>query len=118
MRYKVGVTQYSMHARHTWASGTPAASSVRGRGMGGGEQGGLMLPLLPQGQAPVPNAHHHILKEGGALQADDGPIVRPYTRLAVVWVLLSLRVHTSVRSNTRNQIVPLIKPYMIAGNKT
>ena len=58
------VAQHSLHGRHTWASGTPAASSVRGRGVGGGEQGGLMLPLLPQGQAPVPNADHHIFKEG------------------------------------------------------
>ncbi len=98
-----------MHGRHTWASGTPAASSVRGWGVGGGEQGGLMLPLLPQGQAPVPDADHHILKEGGALQADDGPIVGPHTRLAVVRVLLSLHVNTSIRSNTENQIVPQVE---------
>lgn len=97
LHYEVGVIQHSMHGRHTWTSGTPAASSVRGRGVGGGEQGGLMLPLLPQGQAPVPNADHHIFKEGGALQADDGPIVGPHTRLAVVRVLLSLCAQTSVR---------------------
>jgi len=65
--------------------------------MGGGKQGGLMLPFLPQGQAPVPDADNHILKEGGALQAGDGPIVRPHTRLAVVRVLLSLCAQTSVR---------------------
>ncbi len=57
-----------------------------------------MLPLLPQGQAPVPNADQHILKEGGALQADDGPIVGPHTCLAVVWVLLSLCVYASVQT--------------------
>ena len=76
-----------------------------------------MLPLLPQGQAPVPNADHHILKEGGALQADDGPIVGPHTRLAIVWVLLSLRVHTSIRSNTQTHFVPLFEFQKVAGNK-
>lgn len=58
--------------------------------MGGGEEGALVLPLLPEGTAPVPHAQHHILKEGGALQADDGSIVRPHTCLAIVWMLLTL----------------------------
>ena len=58
--------------------------------MGGGEEGGLVLALLPQGAAPVPHTQHHILKEGGALQRDDGTIVRPHACLAVIWVLFSL----------------------------
>ena len=58
--------------------------------MGGREEGALVLPLLPQGTAPIAHTQHHILKEGRALQADDGSIVRPYTRLAVIWMLLTL----------------------------
>ena len=79
----------------TWSGGAPAASSVRGRSMGGGEEGPLMLPLLPQGTAPVAHAQQHILKEGGPLQADDGTIVGSHTRLAVVGMLLTLHPHTA-----------------------
>ena len=76
--------------RRTWSGRAPAARSVGGRGMGGGEKGGLMLPLLPQGQAPITHTQQHIFKEGGALQADDGSVVRPHTGFAVVWMLLAL----------------------------
>lgn len=58
--------------------------------MRGGEQGGLVLALLPQSTAPVPHTQQHVLKEGGALQGDDGPVVRPHAGLAVVRVLLPL----------------------------
>ena len=78
----------------TWAGWAPAASSVGGGGMGGGEQGALMLPLLPQGTAPVAHTQQHILKEGGPLQADDGSIVGSHAGLAVVWMFLTLHPHT------------------------
>ena len=64
--------------------------------MGGGEQGALMLPLLPQGTAPVAHSQQHILKEGGSLQADDGSVVGPHTGLAVVWMLLTLYPHIPI----------------------
>ena len=80
----------------TWTGGAPAASSVGRGSIGGCEQGALMLPLLPQGTAPVAHTQQHILKEGRPLQADDGSIVGPHTRLAVVWMLLSLCPHIAM----------------------
>ena len=77
--------------QQTWAGGAPAASSVGGRGMGGGEEGALMLPLLPEGIAPVAHTQQHIVKERGPLQADDSTIVASHTCLAVVRMLITLQ---------------------------
>ena len=82
--------------RCTRAGWAPAASSVGGGSVGGGEQGTVMLPLLPQGTAPVTHTQQHILKEGGPLQTDDGSIVGPHTGFAVVWVLLTLYPHIAI----------------------
>lgn len=71
--------------------------------MGGGEERALMLPLLPQGTAPVTHTQQHILKEGGPLQADDGAIVGPHTGLAVVWMLLTLHPHTQPYAKAHKQ---------------
>lgn len=59
--------------------------------MGRGEKGALVLPLLPEGTAPVAHTQQHVVKEGGALQADDGAIVASHTRLAIVWMLVALQ---------------------------
>lgn len=57
-----------------------------------GEEGALVLPLLPEGTAPVAHTQQHIIKEGGALQADDGAVVASHTRLAVVRMLITLHL--------------------------
>ncbi len=89
--------------QHTWSSRTPAARGIRSRSMRGGEQGSLMLSLLPQGACPVPHTQQHIFKEGGALEANDSTIVRPHACLAVVWVLLTLYKRRVKASGCRAQ---------------
>lgn len=61
-----------------------------------------MLPLLPQGTAPVSHTQQHVFKKGGPLQADDGSIVGPHTGLAIIWMLLALHSHiTTLKAHNR-----------------